>query len=154
MRTNLHVGWPRVWAPEDPRQRLRRRVRLAAGALALANAMVYALIGAGVARVVDDTAGADVSLTTFGALAGGAFLLGAVLLWATDRRVLWLLGAAFQLFAIGAYLGVAPQRTPSFEPWGVSLKVVQALLLVMLAFLAMTPGRATAVARRRVGADG
>lgn len=154
MRTNLHVGWPRAWAPEDPRQRLRRRVRLAAGGLALANAMVYALIGAGVARVVDDSVGAGVSLTTFGALAGGAFLLGAVLLWATDRRVLWLLGAAFQLFAIVAYLGVAPQRTPSYEAWGVSLKVAQAFLLVMMAFLALTRARETAAARTRVGADG
>ena len=63
-------------------------------ALALANAVVYALIGAGVAVVVEDAASADVSLAVFGAMAGAAFLLGAVLLWSLDNRLVWLAGAA------------------------------------------------------------
>lgn len=139
MRTNLHVGWPSRWAPADPRQHVRWRVRLAAGVLALADAVVYALIGAGAARVLEDAAGAGVSLATFGAMAGSAFLLGAVLLWAFDRRVLWFLGAAFQLFVIVVYLEVAAERTPAYEPWGIGLKVTQAVLLVLLAYLALTP---------------
>lgn len=144
MRTNLHLGWPEGWLPTGPRARLRLRIRLAAGGLAFANAVVYALIGAGVARVVEDGAGAGVSLAVFGAMAGGAFLLGAVLLLAVDNRVAWLAGSAFQLFAIVAYLDVAPQRTPPYEPWGIGLKVAQAALLVLLAYLALTPARGRA----------
>lgn len=141
MRSNLHVGWPNGWTPEDPQQRLRWRVRLVAAALAFANAVVYALIGAGVARVVADAGAEGVSLAVFGAMAGSAFLLGAVLLVALDNRVAWLLGAAFQLFAIVAYINVAPQRTPSYEPWGIALKAAQVALLVLLAYLALTRAR-------------
>lgn len=141
MRTNLHLGWPGGRAPADPKSTLRWRVRLAGAALAFGNAVVYALIGVGVARVVEDPGGAGVSLAVFGAMAGAAFLLGAVLLVALDNRVAWLLGAAFQLFAILAYVDVAAQRTPSYEPWGIALKVSQAALLVLLAYLAVRPGR-------------
>jgi len=100
---------------------------------------VYALIGMGVARVVEDAAGAGVSLAVFGAMAGTAFLLGAALLVALDNRPAWLVGAAFQLFASVAYVDVAPQRTPAYEPWGIGLKVAQAALLVLLVYLALTP---------------
>lgn len=144
MRTNLHVGWPRAWAPAEPWPWARWRLRLAAAGLAFANALVYALIGAGVARVVEDAAGAGASLIAFGSMAGAAFLLGAVLLVALDNRVAWWLGAAFQVFAIAAYLDVAPQRTPAYEPWGISLKVAQVALLALLAYLAVMPARSPA----------
>ncbi|HKI56347.1 MAG TPA: hypothetical protein VKB31_04285 [Trueperaceae bacterium] len=143
MRTNLHLGW----ADRLGVSGTRLRIRLAAGALALANAVVYALIGAGVAVVVEDAASADVSLAVFGAMAGAAFLLGAVLLWSLDNRLVWLAGAAFQVFAIVAYFDVAPQRTPAYEPWGISLKVAQAALLVLLAYLAVTPAKRVRVRR-------
>lgn len=132
MRTNLHVGWPLWTAP-------RYRVRVAAGALALGNAAVYLLIGVGVARVADAAGGSDASLLTFGLLAGTAFVLGAALLFFFDRRFLWLLGALFQLFAIAMYFAVAPQRTPPYEAWGISLKIAQLVLLVALAYLVLRP---------------
>jgi hypothetical protein len=110
-------------------------VRWAAAVLALANAVVYALIGAGVLSVVNGAPGPRPGLIVFGVLAGGAFLLGAVLLMRFDRRVLWMVGAAFQAFAIAAYFNVAPQRVPPYEVWGLSLKVAQAVLLVALLFL-------------------
>ncbi|MEJ2218626.1 MAG: hypothetical protein P8099_18715 [Gemmatimonadota bacterium] len=131
MRTNLHVGWPQWTAP-------RFRVRIAAGALALGNAVVYLLIGVGVARVAEAAGGADVSLLAFGLVAGTAFVLGAGLLFFFERRLLWLLGALFQVFAIAMYFVVAPQRTPPYEAWGVSLKVAQVALLVALVYLAST----------------
>ncbi len=145
MRTNLHLGLPRALTPYAS---WRRRLRFATGGLALANAVVYALIGAGVVAVSDASAGEAASLAAFGAVSAAAFVLGAVLLWATDRRWLWLLGALFQAFVIVAYLGVAPQRTPPYEPWGVALKLAQVLLLVMLAYLAVTaaPARRAPVA--------
>lgn len=147
MRSNLHVGLPSLGMPVDARQRSRWRLRRVAAALAFANAVVYALIGAGVARVVEDGGSAGVSLAVFGATAAAAFLLGAVLLVVIDNRLVWLVGAVFQVFTIVAYLNVAPQRAPAYEPWGISLKIAQAALLALLAYLALTPARS--VARQR-----
>lgn len=142
MRSNLHLGWPSTGPGAGVNAVARRRVRRAAAVLALANAVAYALIGAGVAVVVREGDTGAASLALFGALACSAFLLGAVLLSALDRRALWLLGGLFQLFAIATYFGVAPQRDPSYEPWGLSLKVAQLLLLALLTYLAWPPGRA------------
>jgi hypothetical protein len=105
--------------------------------LALANAAVYGLIGAGVVRVVEPAPQGGPSLALFGVLAGGAFLLGAVLLLGFDRRLLWWLGAAFQAFTIVTYFTVAPQRVPSYEVWGLSLKVAQVVLLALLLALGL-----------------
>jgi hypothetical protein len=88
-------------------------------------------------------------LIVFGVLAGGAFLLGAVLLMRFDRRVLWMVGAAFQAFAIAAYFNVAPQRVPPYEVWGLSLKVAQAVLLVALLFLGIARTTSPAAPERR-----
>jgi hypothetical protein len=42
----------------------------------------------------------DPSMVFFGLSAGSAFLLGALLLVAFDRRVLWILGATLQLVVV------------------------------------------------------
>jgi len=114
------------------------RLRWVAAVLSLANATVYGLIGAGALRVVQGAPGEGPSLVVFGALAGGAFLLGAVLLMRFDHRVLWWIGAAFQVFAIVTYFNVAPQRVPPFEIWGLSLKAAQLVLLALLLVLSLT----------------
>jgi hypothetical protein len=127
----------------------RRWVRYFGAGLAAVMAAIYFLIGA---RVLDvGAAGEDADfLIVFGALAGGAFLLGAVLLVATDRRWLWIVGAVFQVFVIWAYIDVSKQRTPPFELWGITLRVIQLPLLACLAYLALRPSAAAAgTARRR-----
>jgi len=139
MRSNLHVGWPRNASVAGTRD--RRRLRWAAAVLSLANAAVYALIGAGALHVVAGAPGEGPSLVVFGALAGGAFLLGAVLLMRFDRRALWWIGAGFQAFAIATYFNVAPQREPPYEAWGLSLKAAQVVLLALLLILAVTRSR-------------
>jgi hypothetical protein len=149
MKANLHVGWPREAGASGARGRVRTRVRWAAAVLALANAVVYALIGAGVLSVLNGAPGPRPGLIVFGVLAGGAFLLGAVLLMRFDRRVLWMVGAAFQAFAIAAYFNVAPQRVPPYEVWGLSLKVAQAVLLVALLFLGIARTTSPAAPERR-----
>jgi hypothetical protein len=117
----------------------RRTVRLVAAGLAGAMAIIYFLIGAGVLNV-GRASGTDAGfLIVFGASAGGAFLLGAVLLTAFDRRWLWGLGALLQVFVIWGYLAVAPDRTPAFEIWGITLRVIQVPLLAALVYLAVRP---------------
>jgi hypothetical protein len=110
----------------------RRQVRLVAAALSAACAVIYVLIGLG---LIYPTAPNDQGMLAFGGLAGGAFALGAGLLLTIDRRAAWILGAALQVLAIVAYFQVAPQRTPPFEPWGISLKVLQVGILAALLYL-------------------
>lgn len=120
-------------------QQHRRTVRLVAAAAAAAMAIIYYLIGFGVLTVVRSVSG-DMDLLVFGLMAGSAFLLGAVLLLAFDRRILWILGALLQLFVVWGYLAVAPDRTPAYEPWGIALRIIQIPLFAALVYLALRPG--------------
>jgi hypothetical protein len=116
----------------------RTTIRHAGAVVAAVMAVIYFLIGAGVLQVV--TPNEDTGfLFVFGALAGGAFLLGALLLMRFDRRWLWMLGAAFQVFVYWGYFSVAPDRTPAFEAWGITLRIVQVPLLIALLYLAVRP---------------
>ena len=118
----------------------RATVRHAAALVAGAMAVIYFLIGAGVLQVV--TPNEDPGfLLVFGASAGSAFLVGALLLMRFDRRWLWMLGAALQVFVFWGYFSVAPDRTPAFEPWGITLRIVQVPLLIALLYLAVRPAQ-------------
>lgn len=129
---------PRVSPDERTPAAGRRTVRYAAATLAGAMASIYFLIGVGVLIVVTPVEG-DASMLAFGASAGAAFLLGALLLIAVDRRVLWVLGAVLQVLVVWAYIAVAPDRTPAFETWGITLRVIQLPLFAALVYLAVRP---------------
>ena len=124
-------------------------MRFVTAVVSLATAMLYLLIGVGVLTVVDTSAGAAPSLLEFGLLAGSAYLLGAGLLIAFDRRSLWLLGAVLQVGVIVMYVLVSSQRTPPFELWGLTIKVLQAVILAALLWLSVTAPRT--VPRRTQG---
>jgi len=111
-----------------------RAIRLATAALAAGSAAVYLLIGFGVLQVVVPQPG-DPSLLWFGLPAGVAFAFGAVVMLVSERTTLWVLGAVFQVFTIAAYFGVAQERTPPYEPWGIALRVTQGLILIALVVL-------------------
>ena len=116
----------------------RRTIRFVAAAFAGAMAAIYFLIGLGVLTVVEGQS-TDASLLGFGAMAGSAFLLGAFLLLATDRRWLWILGALLQVFVVVGYVMVASDRTPAFEVWGITLRIIQIPLFAALVYLAVRP---------------
>ena len=129
----------------------RRTVRYVAAALAAAMAVIYFLIGLGVLDIGgsgDQRAG----LLVFGALAGSAFLLGAILLVRFDKRWLSITGALFQVFVYWAYIDVSRSRTPPFETWGIVLRIIELPLLVALVYLAVRPAEPS-VGTRPVGAD-
>jgi hypothetical protein len=125
----------------------RRTIRRGAAVVSATIAAIYFLIGLGVLTVVSPAAD-DPSMAVFGFSAGSAFLLGAVLLVAFDRRVLWTLGAVLQLLVVWGYLAVAPDRTPAFEAWGVTLRVIQLPLFAALVHLAMLPRVSDGIASR------
>lgn len=125
----------------------RRTARYLAAALAGAIATVYFSIAAGVLTVVT-SAENDGSMVAFGISAGAAFLVGTLLLLAFDRRVLWILGAVLQVLVVWGYFAVAPDRTPAFEFWGISLRAIQVPLFAALVYLAVGSGRRTELERR------
>ena len=109
-----------------------RNIRYAAAVLSGATAVIYFLIGLRVLIVLD--ANAD---QTWALFAAAAYALGAVLLLAVDRRSIWILGAILQIFVITTYFNLASQRLPAFEVWGILLRVVQLIILITLAYLAI-----------------
>ena len=114
----------------------RHAIRLGGAAASGLMALIYFGIGLGVLQVVDPATQTE-SLLPFGAAAGGAFLLGAALLSTTDRRPLWVLGAIFQVAVAIMYVVVSQQRTPPFEVWGITLRIIQVPLFAALLYLAL-----------------
>jgi hypothetical protein len=133
MRGGAAVTTP-IRAPRAPVPVYLRALRVITAALAAGAAAVYLLIGFGVLRVVE-VGPSDPSLLWFGLGAAAAFLFGAVVILVSDRMLLWVLGAFFQVFTIFAYVGVAEGRTPAYESWGIGLRVIQGLILVALVVL-------------------
>ncbi len=124
---------------EDASGDRRRRIRYLAAGLSAATAFIYVLIGLGIVSVVDEVAGDAPDLLTFGLAAGAAYVLGAALLVAFDRRALWFVGSVLQVGVIVMYLVVSSTRTPPFEVWGVAIKVLQLVLLGALLYLSVRP---------------
>jgi hypothetical protein len=127
----------------------RHAIRLVGAAAAAAMALIYVAIGLGVLQVVDPATQTE-SLLPFGAAAGGAFLLGAALLALTDRRSLWILGAIFQVGVAVMYVVVGQQRTPPFEIWGITLRIIQVPLFAVLVYLAVRPPERRAIETSRI----
>jgi hypothetical protein len=93
-------------------------------------ALIYGLIYAGVLSVGRAEAG---ELGILG-VAGGVFLVLALLLWRLRSRLLYAATAVLQILLASMYVAVAPERDPAFEVWGLT---VRALSLVLLAAVVM-----------------
>lgn len=115
----------------------RPLIRRTAAGIAMLVALIYFLIGFQLVAVLEDTS----EQTAFGLIAGGAFVIGAALVLAVDRRWLWAMGTLAQLFIIWAYFDLADQRVPEFEVWGLSIRVLQVILTALLVYLAVVPPR-------------
>ena len=108
--------------------------RWVATAAAALSALLYFLIGNEVLTIGEATSG-DADVLAFGVSAGTAFVVVAFAVWFARRR--WILGlmAIFDALVLGAYFAFAGMREPAFEPWGLLIKVCQAVLLAATAYL-------------------
>jgi hypothetical protein len=104
--------------------------RLAAATSALI-ASIYGLIYAGVLSVGRAEAG-DLGIL---GVAGGVFLVLALLLWRLRSRLLYAATALLQLLLAVMYVAVAPERDPAFEMWGLTIRALSLVLLVAVATL-------------------
>jgi hypothetical protein len=101
--------------------------RLAAGTTGLM-AVIYLLIFAGILSIGEATTG-DLGIL---GVAGLVFVGMSLLLCFVDRPLVVGAVAAVQVPVFAMYLAIAPERDPSFELWGVSLRVLQVVLVVLL----------------------
>lgn len=130
-------GSSRRWAVHPDHVRALRHL---AAALAAATAVLYAVIASGVVTVLDGPA-AEVAATqlSFALPAAVTYAVGVLLLLRYDRWIVWTLGAVLQVMVVAAYFNVASERIPAFETWGITIRVLQVALLVVLVALAIRP---------------
>lgn len=98
--------------------------RLAAATSSLI-ALIYGLIYAGVLSVGRAEAG-DLGIL---GIAGGVFLVLALLLWRLRSRLLYAATALLQILLAIMYVAVAAERDPAFEVWGLTIRVLSLVLL-------------------------
>jgi hypothetical protein len=101
------------------------RVATAASA---ATAVLYLAIFAGVLSV----GRADVGELGILGVAGGMFAVFTALLWWVRRPAVWLAVALVQLPLAAMYVAIAPERDPSFELWGLTIRALSVVLVVAL----------------------
>jgi len=125
--------------------------RWVATASAALSALLYFLIGNEVLKIGEATS-RDADVLAFGVSAGTAFVVVAFIVWFARRR--WILGlvATFDALVLGAYFAFAGMREPAFEPWGLLIKVCQAVLLAAVAYLIVHPSMKPSLTRGLGGA--
>lgn len=100
----------------------------AAAVTTLAIAALYTLIFAGVLSVGRADAG---ELGILG-VAGAVHLVLAAALWAWPRRILLAGTALLQLLLAAMYVAIAPERDPSYEVWGLTIRSLSLVLVTLL----------------------
>lgn len=123
-------------------------VRYIAAASAAGAAILYLLIGFEVVYIGESTAGEAPDLLGFGLSAGIAFGLMAILLLLVDRRLVWIPAGLLSAVVIVAYFAMGSIRDPSYEAWGLLIKILQAIVVVATVYLAF---RARPAARPAAG---
>ena len=111
-------------------------LRLLAVLLSAAVTVLYAVVGLELVKVdgvADVAPGPAVPLV----VAAVAFALLTLALSMRPRPAVYVAGIVLTAAVIVGYFVVAPSRHPSFEAWGLSIKAVQAALLVTLVLLAV-----------------
>jgi hypothetical protein len=101
------------------------RLRIVAAVVAAVMSLLYLAIFAGVLSVGRAETG---ELGILG-VAGALFAVLAVLLWRLRSRPLWAGVAALQVLLFVMYVAIAPERDPSYEVWGVLIRVLSVVLL-------------------------
>lgn len=114
------------------------RRRYAAVGLCLGIAVLYGLIWSGAVPAIDGAEPGDRAIL---GVAGVLFVLLAGLLWWVRHRALWVATILLQLAMIAMYVAVGAEREPPFELWGLAVRVLQVVLIVVLASSLVTASR-------------
>lgn len=99
-----------------------------AALLAALMAVVYLLLWRG---VLDLGAATDGELGILG-VAGGVHLVLAVLLLTWRRPALWIATVVLQVLLAAMYVAIAAERDPAYEVWGLTIRGLSVVLVVVL----------------------
>ena len=121
-------------------------VRYTAVAAAAAAAILYYLIGLGVLYIGKSTRDTGPDLFGFGAMAGSAFVVAAILLYLFRSRIVLVAIGLLQVLVIVGYFAMADIRSPSFEMWGLHVKACQVVVLAAVAWLLVRGAQARSIA--------
>lgn len=124
---------------------------VAFGAAALVAAL-YFLIGAGVLPIGKPADGSTGDLVGFGLMLGGIFVAVALIALRAHARRWWVAIAGLQVVVLVGYFAFASFREPPLEAWGLTIKALQAALLLAAIGLAVgrESGRANVSAGPRI----
>jgi hypothetical protein len=103
-------------------------LRTVAAALAGAIALIYGLLYLDVLSIEGATDGERGIL----GVAAGVFVVLGLLLWRRRSRLLWTAVVVIQVIMAAMYLAIAPDRDPAFEVWGVSIRALSFVLVVVI----------------------
>ena len=121
----------------------RAPLRFLAAAAAAIAAFLYLLIGFEVVYIGESTTGEDPGLLGFGLSAGITFALIALLLVLVDRRAVWIAAGLLSALVFIAYFAMGSIREPSYEAWGLLIKAMQAVVVLVTGYLLLRASRAT-----------
>jgi phosphatidylserine synthase len=107
---------------------------LLAIASSLATTVLYAVVGLEIVEV-DGVAEVEPGPAVPLVIAAAAFAVLTTWLAIRPGVPAFVVGLALTLAVIVGYLVVAPSRSPSYEPWGLAIKAVEAILVVALVVL-------------------
>lgn len=110
--------------------------RLSTG-LSAGIALMYGLMFLGILSV-EGAADADRQILGF---AAAVFVVLTMSLWWWQSRLLWVGAAGLQLLMGAMYLTIAPERDPSFEVWGLTVRALSLVLLASLVGLLVSTHR-------------
>lgn len=111
-------------------------VRRAGAVAALVAALLYLAIGLGVVTISTDVS-ANSDIFGFGALMAAVYVGLALLLLRSGGRVTLLVVAIVQAVTLVGYVAVASIRTPPFEAVGLTIKLLQLVILLAVAYVAL-----------------
>lgn len=115
----------------ERRRRITHLVALAGATLTAAAYLIVGLEWIAVDGIAEVEPGPAVPLV----IAGVVFAGLAALLAVRPGRIVYLAGALLCVAVLAMYVVVAPSRDPSYEPWGLAIKALEAVLLGALGYL-------------------
>jgi hypothetical protein len=118
--------------PEDRRLSIARW--LATGASLVAGA-IYLLIGLGIVSIGESTIDGANDLFAFGLMMTAVSVAMAAVTWIARGRALLIGVAIVQVVVLVGYVAFSGVREPTFELWGILIKVCQAAVLGAVVYL-------------------
>ena len=120
----------------------RPKLQLLATGISAGIASLYALMFLGILSV-EGVSGDERGIV---GLAAAVFVALTVALWWRRSRRLWVGAAGLQLVMGAMYVAIAPERDPSFEVWGLTIRGLSLVLLGALVGLLVSARRDRMVA--------